>query len=327
MKRPNRILTSVIATGVLGIASQSALAQVIFNDTFNNGSTVQSSPITPTDHSTTYQWFQQGSAPTTPTIAANDLHLVGNSGTSSLAPLEAAFSASPITLTVGQSLNLSITFVDTTQIFNPGTDSTLNIGLFNSGGTLPNIGAQLNGTTYLTGGGSQNWNGYVARIRGAGNSTIFTRYLQSVNGTTSQNQDILFNGASGNSAYNSPAGATVATSGGQFTAGLTQGNTYTLSYTISMTGANTLTFNNNLFDSLNNTLFSQVGSLTSTTNVVSYDAFGFGWRFVNPTSASSAVDINSITVTLGTVAVPEPATVALTLTGFGLLFFVRRNRR
>jgi hypothetical protein len=324
MKRPNRILSSVIATGVLGIASQSALAQTIFSDTFNNGSTVQTTATAPTANSTSYEWFQQGSAPTTPTIAANDLHLLANSGTSSLAPLEAVFTTSPITLTVGQALNLSISFVDTQSIFNGGTDSTLNVGLFNSGGVLPNIGAQLNGTAYTAGGGSQNWNGYVARIRGAGNSTIYTRAPQGLNGTTSQNQDILFNAASGTSAYNNPAGTTVATSGGQFTSGLTQGNTYTLSYTISMTAPGTIKIDNVLYDSGNNALISQTGS-TSSSPVTTYDAFGFGWRFVNPTAATSAVDVNSITVTLA--PIPEPTTAVLTVTGLGLLCLVRRYRR
>jgi hypothetical protein len=331
MKRPNRILSSVIAAGVLGIATQSVLAQTtIFSDAFNNGSTVQGSPITPTSHSTTYQWFQQGGTPNTPVIAgAGDLQLAGRTTASSIAEFQALFTPTPITLTtIGDTLTFNISFVDSQNIFPAGSASTINIGMYNSGGTAPQTGSRLDSTTYTAGGGSQLWNGYVARIGGTGgaSSSFYTRYLQGLNGTTSQNQDLLFNGASGSAAYNSPTGSTIATSGGAFAAGLTAGSSYTLSYSITLTGANTLSFNNTLFDSGNNAIFTQSGSLTSATNNYTFDAMAFGWRY-NSTAATNAIDVSSISVIQSVTAVPEPTTVVMTLTGFGLLFLVCRSRR
>src|SRR6185312_409561 len=99
MKRSKIILPILAAAGILGIASQSVLAQTtIFSDTFGNGSTVQTTATPPTANSTTYEWFQQGGTPATPTIAASDLHLFGRTTASSLAEAQALFTTSPVTL-------------------------------------------------------------------------------------------------------------------------------------------------------------------------------------------------------------------------------------
>jgi hypothetical protein len=328
MKRSNYI-SPVLAAGILGIAGQSVFAQtVLFNDTFNNGSTTQVTATAPTSTSTTYEWFQQGGNPTTPTIAAGDLHLQGRTTASALAPLEAVFTSTPVTLNVGDALTLTIVFANTQNIFPSASDSTINVGLYNSGGVLPNVGARLDTATYNAGGGSQGWNGYVARIRGSGGvSSIFTRAPQGANPTTptatSQNQDILFNGASGTSAYNNPTGTLIANSGGNFGGFAASGGTYTLSYTIAMTAPGTLQINNVLYDSGNNVLISQTGT-TSSSPVTTYDSFGFGWRY-NSASAANSADVSSITVTIS--PIPEPSVAALTLSGLGLLFAVRRFRR
>jgi hypothetical protein len=330
MKRPNRILTSVIATGVLGITSQSVLAQTtLFNDTFNNGSTGQQPPTPPTANSTSYETFQQGGTPNAPVITAGNMHLAGRTTASSLYEVQALFTTTPVILqNIGDTLTFNISFVNNQNIFPSGSASTINVGLYNSGGVAPNTG--VNFTTGNTTGGSQGWNGYVGRISGgtgSSASSLFTRFPQTANGTTSQNQDLLFNGASGTGSYNSPGGANIALSsgGGVFGGFASSGSSYSLSYSITLTGANTLSFSDTLFDSGNNSLFTESGSLTSATNNYTYDAFAFGWRY-NSTSATNAIDVSSISVIQSVTAVPEPTTTALTLTGLGLLFLVRRNR-
>ncbi|HWC60639.1 MAG TPA: PEP-CTERM sorting domain-containing protein [Verrucomicrobiae bacterium] len=328
MKR-SYIVPPVLAAAILGIASQSTLAQTtVFSDTFGNGSTVQSTAITPTANSTTYQWFQQGGTPTTPTIASGDLHLFGRTTSSSIAEVQALFSPTPLTLSsVGDSITATIVFTDTQNIFPAGSASTMNIGLFNSGGSAPVTGVRLDASGSGTG-GAVGWNGYVGRIGGTGGvtSSIITRPPQGAGITNpNQSQDALFNGASGSSTFNNPTGSLIANSGGQFAAGLTGGSTYTLSYNITLSAAGTVTISDSLFDSGNNVLFSQTGS-TSTSPITSFDAFAFGWRY-NSTSAANSIDVSSFNVVDNIAPIPEPSAFALGgLAALGLARHLRRRR-
>jgi len=328
MKRSKIILPILAAAGILGIASQSVLAQTtIFSDTFGNGSTVQTTATPPTANSTTYEWFQQGGTPTAPTIVPGDLHLIGRTTSSSIAEVQARFTTAPVTLsTVGDSINFTIVFTDTQSIFPAGTNSTLNIGLFNSGGTDPVTGVRLDASGSATG-GAVGWNGYVARIGDTGptsaNSQIFTRTPQGAGKTNpNQSQDVLFNGASGGATFTNPNGTTLATTGGPLD-GLTQGNTYTLSYTISLSAPGTLTINNVLTDSGNNVLITQTAN-TSSSIETTYDALAFGWRYTGAPAANS-VDVSSITVLDNIAAIPEPSVFALG--GLGALALSRHLRR
>ena len=305
------------------------LAQTtVFNDTFNNGSTVQSaSPITPTANSTTYQYFQQGAAPTTPTIASGDLHLQGRTTTSSISEVQALFTTAPVTLTtIGDYVDLQIVFTDTQNILVGGTTSSLNVGLFNSGGVKPNQGVRLD-TGTLTG-GAQNWNGYASRILGTGVASVFTRQPQIANGATSQNQDLIFEGASGSATFTNPAAMLVGgTTTTTFTGGLTQGSTYTVDYQIVLSAANTLTISNSLYSGSSvagTPLYSQLvmgTGATYTTN--SFDGLALGWRY-NSTSAANSVDISSINVNDLVQSVPEPSTIALSGLGIFALGAMRR---
>ena len=328
MKRSNLILPILAATGILGIASQSVVAQTtIFSDSFGNGSTVQAAPTAPTASSTTYEFFQQGATPTTPTIASGDLHLAARSTQSVLVEAQALFSSSPVTLaTVGDSLNLKITFTDTLSIFPSGSASTLNIGLYNSHGSAPVSGVRLD-TSTVSSGGAIGWTGYVGRIGGTGgaNSAIFTRPAQGPSNNSNQEQDVLFNGASGSGSYTNPTGMLVATTGGQLAGGLNQSSSYTLSYTITLTAPGTLTITNNLFDNTGGTsLITQIGT-TSTSPETTFDALGFGWRYNLAPGAASSVDVNSITVSDTIAGVPEPSVFALA--GLGAAGFLRRRFR
>ena len=328
--KPHFILPVLAAAGILGIANQSLLAQTtIFNDTFGNGSTIQTAPSTPTANSTTYEIFQQGGTPANFSIGAGDLHFSGRNTQSVLTEAQALFTSSPVTLgTIGDSLNLSITFTDTASIFPSGAPSTLNIGLYNSHSSPPVTGVRLDSTGSGTG-GAIGWDGYVARIGGTGgaNSAIFTRPPQGPSTNPNQSQDVLFNGASGSGSYTNPTGMLVATTGGQLASGLTQASTYTLSYTITLTGAGTLTISNALIDSGNTVLLSQIGK-TSASIETTFDALGFGWRYNNPppgVTAASSADISSIIVSDNISPVPEPSIFAIA--GLAAAGLMRRRLR
>jgi PEP-CTERM motif len=313
-----------IAIALALTAPLAALAQTtVFNDTFNNGSTVQTgSPITPTANSTTYDWFQQGGTPATPTIAPGDLHLAGRTTTSSISEAQALFTTSPVTLaTIGDYIDLKIVFVDTQNIFPAGSASTLNVGLFNSGVSAPVQGVRLDASGSGTG-GAVGWNGYVARIGGTGGSSpIYTRAPQGAGITNpNQSQDALFNGASGSSTYNNPTGTTISTTTPLFSAGLTAASTYTLDYQIMLSAANTLTISNAIYSGgsvAGIPLYSEIGIASGATYLTnSFDGLAFGWRY-NSTSAANSVDVSSITVNDLLQPAPEPSTIALS--GLGVL--------
>lgn len=328
---------TVVVSAAFAIAAPLAITAqtTVFNDTFNNGSTVQVAPSAPTANSTTYEYFQQGGSPTTPTIAANDLHLQGRTTSSSISEVQALFTTTPVTLaTIGDYIDLTIVFTDTQNIFPSGSASTINIGLYSSGGSYPVQGVRLDSTGSGTG-GAVGWTGYNARIGGTGSSSpIFTRSPQGTGLTNpNQSQDVLFNGASSSSTYNNPLGTNVVMitpTSTVLSGGLTGGNTYTLDYQISLTAANTLTISNALYsgNSVNplNILFSEMGTTNSLGGLVlSYDAFALGWRY-NSTSAANSIDISSINVNALVQPVPEPGTLAM-LGGGAVLAVLARRRR
>jgi len=305
-----------------------ASAQItVFSDNFST-STVNQAPVAPTPTSTSYEFFS-GINGGSSTIAPGDLHLALPSTTSVLGEAQASFTTSPITLAnVGDFLDLTVTFINSSNILLAGNNnSSLIIGLFNSGGVLPNQGVVTLNSDNTTG-GSQNWLGYFSRIIESGTANIVTRPAQTANGTNSQNQDLLFNNASSSQAFNSPTGTSIgskSTTASPVT--LTAGSTYTLDYRITFTGANSLTISNALYNgsSVNsaNTLFNQQATTAAATFITSsFDSFAIGWRASLSAAAASSMDITSITVT-----VPEPDTVALLTCSATLGLVFHRNRR
>src|ERR1700712_3701905 len=131
-----RPITTLCAS-MLALTMTSQAQVTIFNDTFNNGSTVQSAaPANPTANSTAYEWFQGGSAPSGQAITAGNLHLQERSATSEIGEVQALFTVTPVTLTtIGDWIDFTIVFKDTSGVLvsGAGTGSSLNVGLFSSG--------------------------------------------------------------------------------------------------------------------------------------------------------------------------------------------------
>ncbi len=339
MKTAVLLSTSTILS-VLALTSSPVLAQTaVFTDNFGNGSTLNGTSTpggTPAASSTSYDIASSKAATTVPSIAAGDLKVGLNAATTSgFVEAQAVFASTPVSLaTIGDYINLTYSFTDTGGgLLAGGTASYIFNGLFNSGGSTPVAGGLNNsglsataGSPFATG-NAANWQGYVSRISNGGTSQAYTRGLQNGVGTSSANQDLIGNNFGGG-AFNNPAGTTF---GGSETAAaaLTSGSQYTLSYTIALTAAGTLTVTNNLFSGVGiggAMVFSQTNSVTGA-NVLttSFDGLAIGVRN-SGTSFNPIMDISQINVSSLIQTVPEPGSLAI-LAGAGALLLARRSRR
>jgi len=310
----------------------------VFSDDFSGGSTIQSAtPGAGTATSADYENFNQGIAPVNYSIAPGALHFETRPTSSALGEVEARFGGGPVTLaTVGDYVTLSLTFVDTANVLTTGANanSSINIGLFNSGGVNLNQGLQLDGAQVT--GGSQTYLGYVSRLFFNGNASGYNRNTQNIgSSTTSQNQDLLFNNASSSAAFNSPGGANFTGTSGSptgFNSGLVQGSTYTYNLTISLTAANAVLVNEQLYTGagtggtqlINFSGTSTGGAFLGST----FDALAFGFRYTSSTSLAGSLDISQITVSDLIQPIPEPTSVAiLGFAALGVGLGYRRLRR
>jgi len=320
---------TMAAASMLLMTGRPAMATTVFSDTFGSGSTVNQAANTPTANSTTYE--VASTKATTSSISAGDLK-VGLAATSSgFVEVEALFTASPVTLSnPGDYVDFTLTFTDTTNILlTTKSNSSLTMGLFNAGGIAPLGGVLANsglnataGSPYATG-GSQLWQGYTGRIIQSGTAQLLARPQQSGAGTTSANQDVLFNNVGGG-AYNNPVGGTIKQLGSSVVA-LTNGGLYTAYLRLTYDGTN-IQVTNALFsggDTSGTQLFGLGGS-TNSLFTTAFDGAAFGWRYSGSSGDPATVmDVNDITITSN---VPEPSTVMLTLGGLVLLFRARRYR-
>jgi len=311
-----------------------ARAVTVFQDTFTNGSTLNSgtggSYPTPTSASTGYNILSTKGATTGPSLTSGNLRLSLNAATTSGVIETQALVPSVTRSNPGDVLNYTIVFVNTSDLLAAGASSYFYAGLYNSGGVAPLIlnNSGLNttaGSIYATG-GAFGWQGYVTRTApNGGSGQIYTRPVQSGVDTSSQNQDVVGNNAGGG-LYDSPAGTTVNQTSSTMAA-LTNGNTYTYRMSVTLNGDSSQTFVSSLFDggSASGTpLFTQSG--TAATPLTSlYDAIAIGYRTAG-SSLNPVVDLKSVTLDL--VPVPEPASLgASALAGVGVSLAVRRRKK
>lgn len=303
----------------------------VFSDNFSNGSTLNGTG-TATASSTSYDIASTKAA--TSSLAAGDLKLGLPGTTSGFVEAQAVFATTPISLsTVGDNLHLTYTFTDTLNILFAGGSQLYN-GLYNSGGSAPATGLQSSGLTGTAGspyatGGAALWKGYNGRIGYTTNtSAIYTRPQQSGAGTTSANQSLL--GHTGTGAYANPSGGNLVSSSGAG-ASLTASSVYTLDFSITLSGLNTLAITNTLYSGTGtggSVLFTEGGAASGANYFTnSFDAFAIGDRYNFGTSAASTLDISSITISDYIQSVPEPGTLALAGSGLLLALGVYRRSR
>ena len=312
----------------------------VFNTTFDSGSNALNSSTF--DISATGSTWNVASPKSASANLASGLTMSLPSTSSGFVEAQTRFATTPITLSsAGDYVKVVTTFTGTNVLSGSGvnTGAQLFIGLFDSGGSNPANGlmssglSTTSGSSYATG-GTQLWDGYNARVSyTGGTSVIGTRPQQTGAGTTSANQELLFQGGGGQ--YANPAGTNLITSNvASATAAITAGDTYTLAYTITLTDVNTYSIGYELFagSDTSGSAFSSltVNNVTGTTYLTdSFDGLAMGYRYIG-TAATSSITYSSLEVLTNTVsAIPEPSTYALGAGALALAFvgWQRRARR
>ena len=280
----------------------------VFTDNFNSGSTLNQTSVpggTPFASKTSYDIASSKAATTGPTIGSGKLRITLNGNTGSgFIEAQALFTTTPVSLnTAGDYVTLTYTFTNTTSLIAAGASSYIVNGLYNSGGVPPVAGglnnSGLGGTAFPTG-NCADWQGYTARLSDGGTSEVYERPLQ--NGTSSTDQDLVGNNWGGGT-YVSPTGNVVITN--TATVVLTAGAQYTVSYTVALTAAGTLSFTNSLYSGVG-TGGTQLFTQTGTTNFVlatSFDGLAVGYRS-SGTSTNPIMDITSISITENIAGLP-----------------------
>ena len=318
----------------LAIAPLAATAQTtFFSDNFSNGSTTNGTSICGGSPTASYTSYDIASTKNTipgangVTIAPNDLHLaLAAATTSGFWDAQALFvtnsgigDTNAIILALpGDYIDLTVVFTNTGGgLLAGGSKSALWIGLYNSGGNYPVAGAlaqsglsTTTGSPYATG-NCASWVGYVAEIPTTSSATIqtVTRPVQN-QVTESANQELLGNGASSGT-FTNPKG-TVIGKGATATVTLTSGGTYTLELELWLTGVNTLTISNSIYNGAGTggtVVYSQgstnISVAASTFLTSAFDGLAIG-AFNSGSSVDPIMDISSILITGQSSPLPSP---------------------
>lgn len=325
LARRGGILAAAVA--VVGMASASASAAVVFQDTFGAGSSLNpASYPTPTSTSTGYTVASTKNS--TSSLASGDLKLAMAATTSGIVQTQAKFPAVSLAA-AGDFVQMTTVFTATNNMLAGGTSSFLYQGLFNSGGFNPATGLASSGLNTTAGsafatGNAANWQGYVARFaQNTANNLVYTRPLQNGAGTSSANQDLVGNNAGGGT-YNNPVGVQVGGGTTSTLAALTNASTYTSDMIITLNGDGTANITSALYSGNTATgtpLATQTVVAPATLLATSFDSLTLGYR-QSGTSVATQIDYNSITIS--TNDVPEPT--ALALVGSAVAFGLRRRR-
>lgn len=303
---------SIIA--LLLIAPIAAMAQfVVFSDNFNNGSTLNKTSKpggTPFASFTSYDIASTKGANTGPAIGSGRFLLTLNSSTTSgMGEAQALFTTAPVSLqTIGDYINLTYTFTNNSLLGGAASGgSYIMNGFYNSGGGVPPVAGGLasSGLTTTPGspfatGNCELWQGYVSRIANGANSQAYTRPAQNGTGTTSANQDLVGGGNSGDfDRPGNPPPVTIDTLESNIVT-LVNGQVYTISYTIALTAAGTLTISNFLYSGAGtggSLLFSQTNTATTTNVLVtSFDSVAIGVRNASSPALNPTMSITNLVI-------------------------------
>jgi autotransporter-associated beta strand protein len=319
----NKILNlQVLFALLLVVAPLSASATVFFNDTFSNGSTINSAtPVNPTTNSASYEEVSsQPFCPGTPTIAANDLQFgITNANGGNICEIQAIFATNAIALTEpGDYIQLTIIFTNTSGIYcstAAGALTGVGFGLYNSGGSFPTAGG-MNGTEgsgTAASGGVQDWVGYLAFVTDTTSSLHNELFSRPSNATfpNNDNQDLTTQG-SGTKSYSNNGGTVIGTAATPLVPATTN-VVYTNILTITLIGTGQLAITNNLYNSTG--LVTSLGGTNSSAafTTASFDGLAMGfYKKADPAgSPSNLVDIASITVSGSVTVISAPPTITL----------------
>lgn len=304
----------------LGLPLALAAQQAVFTDYFTNSTTNKTSTPggTPT---ASYTSYDMASTKTVTNSPANAGHLrigLGGATTGGFYELQAVFASSPVSLVaMGDYINLTYTFTNSTgTLLAGGVGSYFFNGLYYSSNSVPLAGnltiaglVSAVGSPYASG-NCANWQGYVSRLSAGGGSQAYTRPAQTnfVGGAASD-QDLVGNNI-GSGTYTNLAGIILDTTETNSSFSLSSGATYTVSYTIALTDAGTLTVTNNLYSGAAATgtpIFSQTNRVEAT-NVLTtqFDGLAIGVRN-SGTSYNPIMDLASITVSASIYGSPGPS--------------------
>ncbi|HLP24693.1 MAG TPA: PEP-CTERM sorting domain-containing protein [Acidobacteriota bacterium] len=325
----------------LALLPLAALAQnTVFHTTFGSDSLNQAA-YTPTSSSTNWDIASSKNSTST-SLTGSGLNLTLPSTSSGYVEAQTTFSNSGVTLsTVGDYITVKTVFTANSNILaGISGGSWLAIGLYDSNGSKPlntlNNSALTTGNATYASGGTVGWEGYSAVIRAdnavgnsAGSSAVTFRPAQTTGTLTSAAQALSYSGSGG---YFYPAGTNLNTSNTDAATGdaLTNGNTYTLTYNILLSAANTYTISTNLYDG-NGTTGTNLATISGTAAGATFltgpfDGLMIGYRYSN-TSATSNLTLTDVLITSNVAsAVPEPSTYAA-LVGLAALGFVGWRRR
>src|SRR5208282_2119624 len=256
----------------------------------------------------------------TSTIALNNLSITLPNSASVLGEVVGLFTNTPVPLTaVGDYIELDVVFVNASNILCglDSANSTINVGLFNSGGVPPNQGNITTSVTTnnINTGGTQDWLGYFGRMFWSGKPNIETRPTQLLSAATAQNQDLLFSGASGTQAFNNPNGTTVGSAASaNVSVVLTNGSTYTMQFIITFDTANSLSISNALYNGAGTggtLVYSTTNQVATNATFVTggFDGLAVGFRNSSSSSQASTMDIQSIKITGHSTPVSGPPTI------------------
>ncbi len=299
------------------VAPQFLRAQtVIFTDTFGSSTTngISTPGGTPTVSSTSYDLASTKDGRTC-TIGAGKFKVqLGGGTTAGFIEAQAIFASTPVQLVnVGDSITMTVAFTNTAgTLLVGGNGSVICAGLYYSGSpSVPPLGVSPwlvnaglgSGTTFPTG-FCQNWQGYATQLS---SNTLASKVYTRTNQTSANNanQDLLFSGA-GTGLYNAPGGTQL---GANANSGLTltAGAKYTLTFTILLSAAGTVSVTNSLFDASGTLLTTYGGTSSSAASFINngnyFDGLAIGVANKG-TAFNPSMDISQILITKNVYAAP-----------------------